>query len=390
MAVTSSLEKYPRIMITAGEASGDLLGAGLASAILARQPQAVLFGMGGAAMAGAGVRLVQDSAAVSVVGLFEVLSHLPVIREAMERLKQTILDEKPDILVPVDFPDFNLRLATWAASRGVRVVYYVSPQVWAWRRRRVHAIRKIVDRMLVLFPFEARFYEEAGVPVTFVGHPVAERVPVEGDPHLLRSVLAGAGLSRSAPTIALLPGSRTGEVDRILPFMLDGAKILAAANSDLQFLVSSAPSLPAGRIEQVVSAAGLKRAVVHTGDFPEVLRGCRAGVVASGTATLEAAMTGLPMVVVYRMNLFSHLLGRMLVHVDHVAMPNLVAGERVLPELIQGDCNGSAIAAAITPLIEDCHRRDSMQEALRGIRGKLEGDQAYARAAAAVLTHWVP
>ena len=390
MIGTNPRENSPRIMITAGEPSGDLLGAGLAGALLAKRPDAVLLGMGGPAMAEAGVRLVQDSAAVSVVGLFEVLSHLPAIRAAMDRLKQVILEEKPDILVPVDFPDFNLRLAKWAARRGVRVVYYVSPQVWAWRRRRVHAIRKIVDRMLVLFPFETGFYEDAGVPVTFVGHPVAERVPAAGNSDKLRTVLAGVGLNPEGTTVALLPGSRTGEVDRILPFMLDGARILSELHPELQFLVSSAPSLPAGKIEQVVAEAGLDRVVVHTGDFPEVLRGCVAGVVASGTASLEAAMTGLPLVVVYRMNSLSYLLGRLLVKVDHIAMPNLVAGERVLQELVQGDCNGPAIAAALTPLLENRQKRESVQAALAGIRGRLEGRQSYARAADAVLSHWVP
>jgi len=383
-------ERPPRIMITAGETSGDLLGAGLAAAIRSVRPDAELFGMGGEAMAGAGVRLVQDSAPVSVVGIVEVLSHLSDIRAAMARLKAVIDEEKPDILVPVDFPDFNLRLATYARSRGVRVVYFVSPQVWAWRKGRVHQIRRIVDHMLVLLPFEEPFYREAGVPVTFVGHPVAERVPAAGSDELLESILDHAGLSPDAPTVALVPGSRKSEVGRILPAMLGAARLLSRERPELQFLISRAPGIEAGWFEGQLAAAAVPRLVAHGGSFPELLRGCRAGVVASGTACLEAAMTGLPMVVVYRMNLVSYLLGRLLVQIDHIAMPNLVAGRAVLPELVQGECRPDRIAEELSRLLDSPDQAAEMRSALLAIRDQLQGQGAYPRAAEAVLNHWNP
>lgn len=377
-------------MITAGEASGDLLGAGLANAIQAIAPDAELFGMGGDAMSAAGVRLVQDSRTISVVGIVEVLAHLSDIRAAMARLKAVIDEEKPDILVPVDFPDFNLRLASYAHSRGVRVVYFVSPQVWAWRKRRVHKIRKIVDHMLVLFPFEERFYREAGVPVTFVGHPVVERVPAQGGTEVLESVLENAGLDPARPTVALAPGSRKSEVGRILPPLLETAGLLHRKRPELQFLLSRAPGIePAWLASRMDGAAGVDLAV-HCGDFPELLRGCQAGVVASGTACLEAAMTGLPMVVVYRMNRLSYFLGRMLVQVDHVAMPNLIAGHRVLAELVQGECRPDRIAEELSLLLDSPERAAGVRAALLGIRDQLQGRGAYPRAAEAVLNYWNP
>lgn len=383
-------DRPPKIMMTAGETSGDLLGAGLAAAIRSMAPDAELFGMGGAAMAGAGVRLVQESGAVSVVGIVEVLAHLPDIRAAMNKLKAAIRKEKPDFLIPVDFPDFNLRLAAYAREQGVRVIYFVSPQVWAWRRRRVHNIRKIVDHMLVLFPFEEPFYREAGVPVTFVGHPVAERVPVQGGEERLAKILQQAGLEPAAPTVALVPGSRKSEISRILPPMLEAARLLRRKRPDLQFLLSRAPGIEAGWLENNLPGEPVQGLAVHGGDFPELLRGCKAGVVASGTASLEAAMTGLPMVVVYRMQTLSYLLGRLLVRVDHVAMPNLVAGSRVLTELVQGDCRADRIAHELGRLLDDPERCAEIRSALIGIRERLQGRGAYARAAQAVLNHWNP
>ena len=383
-------ERPPRIMITAGETSGDLLGAGLADAIRAMAPGADLFGMGGPAMSAAGVRLVQDSSVVSVMGIVEVLAHLKEIRAAMARLKAVIDEDKPDILVPVDFPDFNLRLAAYARSRGVRIVYFVSPQVWAWRKRRIHAIRRIVDHMLVLFPFEESFYRRQGVPVTFVGHPVVERVPAEGGEQMLESILKKAGMDPKRPTIALVPGSRKSEVGRILPPLLQAAVMLRRARPDLQFLLSRAPGIEAGWLDARLRGGAVSDLVVHGGDFPELLRGCRAGVVASGTACLEAAMTGLPMVVVYRLKFLSYVLGRMLIDVDHVAMPNLVAGAGVLPELVQGECRADRIVEELTRVLDSPERASAMHIALLGIRDLLRGEGAYERAAEAVLNHWNP
>jgi lipid-A-disaccharide synthase len=369
-------------MLSAGEPSGDRLGAGLARALLRRRPDAELVGMGGEKMREAGVRLLQDAAEVAVVGIFEVLAHLPAIRRAKRRLDSFLRTERPDVLVPVDFPDFNLRLAAEAGRAGVPVVYFVSPQVWAWRRGRVKRIRHLVRRMLVLFPFETAFYEQAGVPVTFVGHPMAERGPA---PAAREALCERAGLDPEATHIALLPGSRRGEVERLLPVLLEAAGRLREGRPELRFLVSAAPGLEPRALRREIPASLADVVRLHAGDYPEILAVCEAGVVAAGTASLEAAVMGLPIVVVYRMNPLSYALGRALVRVEHVAMPNLVAGRRVVPELIQGDCTPTAIAAALAAYLDGPDEARRVREALGEVRKRLGGPGIFDRAAEAVL-----
>jgi len=368
-------------LLSAGEASGDRLGAGLAEALRRRCPDVELVGMGGPRMAAAGVRLVQRSEEVAVVGFSEVVGHLPALARAMRRLGQVLARERPDLLVPIDFPDFNLRLTRRAARAGVGVVYYVSPQVWAWRRGRVRAIRRWVRRMLVLFPFEVAFYEAAGVPATFVGHPVAEQPAPRPRDELCRRL----GLDARRDVLALVPGSRGGEVARHLPPMLEAAGILARTRPGLQWLIPLAPGLARAAIEDAVRRCGLAGVVVHEGDFPEVLAACRAAAIASGTASLEAAMIGVPMAVVYRMSAPSYLLARMLVRLPSVALPNLIAGRPLVPELIQGACTGPRIAAALSRFLDDPAAAATIRSELRGLRERLRGEGALDRAAAAVL-----
>jgi lipid-A-disaccharide synthase len=372
----------PRILISAGEASGDRLGAGLARALLARRPELQLFGMGGEKMAAAGVELVQDAEKVSVVGIFDVLAHLPAIRRAMRELEGRLRDPAPDLVVPVDFPDFNLRLSARATRAGLPVVYLVSPQIWAWRPGRVRTIRERVRRMLVLFPFETRIYEEAGVPATFVGHPLAE----PGDPAPARDAMAGElGLDPGHPVLALMPGSRRIETARLLPVMLAAAARLERERGELQFLLPLAPALDERWARESVAASGLRRVVVHRGDFPRVLAACDAGVVAAGTASLEAAVAGLPLVVVYRMGWFSYWIGKSLVNVKDVALPNLVAGRRVVPELIQSECTPARIAAELGRYLDEPGRVASVRRDLDDVRRALGGPGVYERAADAVL-----
>ncbi len=371
-----------KIMLSAGEASGDRLGAGLAEALRRRMPGVDLVGMGGEKMAAAGVRLIQDSSEVAVVGFLEVVHRLPAIRRAMRRLESVLRSDRPDLLVPIDFPDFNLRLAARAGRAGVPVVYFVSPQIWAWRRGRVRSIRRLVRRMLVLFPFEAGFYEEGGVPVSFVGHPVKERAGAARSRAELR---AAAGLEEEGEVMALLPGSRRDEVRRLLPAMLDAAALVGKARAGLQKLVLRAPGLPHGMLERMVSEHGCAGIRIHAGDFPEILTACDAGVVASGTASLEAAAMGLPMVVVYRMSPLSFLAGRMLIKVKHIALPNLIAGRAVVPELLQRDCNAEAIAREILDYLEHPERAESVRRELMGVSDQLGGAGIFDRAAEAVL-----
>jgi lipid-A-disaccharide synthase len=376
------MKRPPRILISAGEASGDRLGAGLARALRLKCPEIELLGMGGSRMADEGVRLVQDSAEVAVVGIQEVLSHLPAIRKAMRLLERVLVTERPDLLVPIDFPDFNLRLSARARRAGVAVVYFVSPQVWAWRRRRVHRIRELVRRMLVLFPFETEFYERSGVPVTFVGHPLAEHL---GEQRSREELCAAAGLDPGQRVIALVPGSRRQEVERLLPPMLEAARRVRRRHSKRQLLVTRAPGLSREWFEQQLAGEDATDLRVHAGDFPEILSVCEAGVVASGTASLEAAVTGLPMVVVYRVAAVSYMIFRVLVKLPHVAMPNLVAGRRVVPELVQSECTPDRIAEELLRYLDDPDVMERVRAELREIRGQLGGPGVYDRAADQIL-----
>jgi len=334
-------------------------------------------------MAGAGVRIVQHLSDVSVVGIVEVLSRLPAIRGAMARLEGALRSERPDVVVPVDFPDFNLRLASRAARAGVPVVYFVSPSVWAWRRGRLRGIRRTIRRMLVLYPFEARFYEDAGVPVTFVGHPAAEAAAAAGAGR--EDVLGRAGLDRAARVVALLPGSRHGEVERLFPVMLEAAARLRALHPELRFLVPRAATVSRRQLEEKVARAGLDGVRIHDGDYPAVLRACAAAVVGSGTATLEAALAGLPMVVVYRLQPLTYLLARLLVRVEHVALPNLILGRAVVPELIQGRCTAAAIAGALAELLDGPESAALQRREMVVVRERLGPPGVFDRAAEAVL-----
>ena len=376
-----------RIMLSAGEASGDRLGAGLAEALRRHHADLDLIGMGGEKMATAGVKLLQDSSEVAVVGIWEVLRHLPAIRRAKVLMERALDRERPDLLIPIDFPDFNLRLADSAKRAGVPVVYFVSPQIWAWRQGRVRKIRSLVRRMLVLFPFETEFYEAAGVPVTYVGHPVVDRGEGGVAAEQLR---ARAGLDAEKDVVALLPGSRREEVERLFPRMLGAAELLRRSRPGLQFLVPLAPGLPRELCEKMVQASGLGNIRLHSGDFPDILRVCAAGVVASGTASLEAAVAGLPMVVVYRVSPLSYAVGRALIRVENIALPNLVAGRRVVPELIQGQCNAGGIAEALARYLDEPAEADRVRRELGAIRQKLGGPAVFDRAAEALLEEVSP
>jgi lipid-A-disaccharide synthase len=378
-----------RVLLSAGEASGDRLGAGLAHALRRLRPDVDLLGMGGDEMAASGVRLVQHLSDVSVVGIVEVLRHLPAIRRAMARLVETVERERPDLVVPVDFPDFNLRLASRVRRAGVPVVYFVSPSVWAWRRGRVKTIRRTVRRMLVLYPFEARFYDDAGIPVTFVGHPAAVAAAAAAGESRVTS-LSAAGLDPACRAVALLPGSRSGEIARHFSSMLDAAAILRARHPDLAFVVPRAATVPRGCLEDEARRSGLDRVAIVDGHYPAILRACAAGAVASGTATLEAALAGLPIVAVYRLHPLTYLLARLLVRVERIALPNLVLGRAVVPELLQRDCSGPRIAEALAAFLDRPGEAERVRHALEEIPARLGGPGVFDRAARAVLDEAEP
>ena len=377
-----------RIFLSAGEASGDTYGAWLIEALRqqlrergdAGEPE--FFGVGGDAMRAAGCELVVNAQQIAVVGLAEVVGHLPRIYGLFNKVVQQVEQRRPDVAVLIDFPDFNLRLARQLHKRGTPVVYYVSPQLWAWRQSRVELIRRYVRKMLVIFPFEQRFYSEHGIAAEFVGHPLADAA---ANTTSREEFAARYGLDAAKPWIALLPGSRKGEVSRIFPTLLEAAQLLG---SDYVYIVPVASTLNEAWIKSFVHG-GLPVQVVFTDDAAGTLAHARAGAVASGTSTLQAALIGTPFVMVYRVAELSWKLGRHLVKVERFAMPNLIAERDVVPELVQGELTAEKVAAELRRLVPEGRERSAMIEGFGEIRHRLSAEasnmQASERAAKAVL-----
>jgi lipid-A-disaccharide synthase len=313
-----------------------------------------------------------------VVGLLEVISHLRDLRAIFRRVLDEVDRERPDLAVLVDYPDFNLRLARELNQRGVPVVYYVSPQVWAWRRRRLGTIRETVERMLVIFPFEEGLYREAGVPVTFVGHPLVDLVRPAPD---TRGFLRGLGLDPERPVVALLPGSRPKEAAHNLPPLAAAVPRIRSSRPDVQFVVALAPYLDPSAVEGPLRGLGV---TVVKDQTAAALSAASLALVASGTATVETAILGTPMVVVYRVSPITYALGRWLLRVPHFAMVNLIAGRRVVPELEQHDFTPERVAAEALRLLSDEGAASTMRRELARVRELLGGPGASERAAEAV------
>ena len=368
-----------RILLSCGETSGDLYAGELVRELHLREPGIEVFGLGGDRLAAQGADLLAHVKDLAVVGLLEVVSHLRSLRRVFDRVLAEVDRQRPDVAVLVDYPDFNLRLARHLRRRGVRVVYYVSPQVWAWRRGRLDTIRKTVDHMLVIFPFEEALYREAGVPVTFVGHPLVDLVHPPADK---RGFVQGLGLDAERPIVALLPGSRPKEIAHNLPPLAGAVEKLAAKRPELQFLLALAPSLS---FRAVADALGSLPVHIVANQAQGVLASGTVSVVASGTATVEAALLGAPMVVVYRLAPLTYLLGRRLVKVPHFAMANLIAGARVVPEVIQRELTPERVAAEVRALLDAPARREVMRAGLAEVRRRLGEPGASGRAAAVVL-----
>lgn len=347
-------------MIVAGEASGDIYGADLAREAYKLHPNLHFFGIGGQRMREAGVETLVDSADMAVVGLVEVLKHFDVIAAAFRTLKQILLDDPPLLLVLIDYPGFNLRLAKIARKAGVKVLYYISPQIWAWRQGRVRKIARLVDHMAVILPFEAPFYERAGVPVTFVGHPMLDmvRVTMSRD-----QAAASFDLDPSRPVVGLFPGSRASEIERLLPAIIGAAGKLVSRHSDVQFAVPVASTLKREDLEERFAAAGI-RATFTTERIHDLIRACDAVISVSGTVTLEIALVGTPLVIIYRLAPLTYQLAKRLIKVEHIGLCNIVAGRTIAPELIQDEANPEAIADAISRIITDVAYAGSMREAL--------------------------
>ncbi len=367
-------------MVSCGEASGDLYAGALAREIARLHPGADIAGLGGDRLRAAGARLLGDYRGLAVTGLTEALAVVPRSLAMYRRLVATARRERPDVFVAIDFPDFNFRLAGALRRLGVPVVYYISPQLWAWRPARMKTMKRLARIVLVIFPFEARLYRDAGVPVEFVGHPLVDLTRVSYSREALRRQLA---LDPSAPTVALLPGSRPNEVRRILPVLVRASETVKAQVPRAQFVVARAPNLddrlfaPLAAVQPAIPAPDAQT--------DEVLAASDMVVTASGTATVQAALHEKPMVIVYRLSPLTYWMGKPLVRVNTYGMVNLVAGERIVPELIQRDCTPDAVASEIVSFLTDDGRAAATRTALRGVRERLGTPGASARAAEAIL-----
>ncbi len=361
-----------QVLMVAGEASGDLHAANLLRALRTRVPGLEAFGVGGERLRAEGISCVARAEELSVMGLVEVVRELPRLVALARRVRREALARRPDVAVLVDSPDFNLPLARHLDLAGIPVVVYVSPQLWAWRQWRVRQIRRHVRRVLCILPFEVPFYERHRVPAVYVGHPLMDEL----------GPMAGAAAAARPGRVALLPGSRWHEVEALLPTMLAACQTLARAGVGLDVKLLAAPGLALPRLEKAVAAAGLPLEMVAE-ERAAALASSSAALVASGTATLECAILGVPMAVCYRLHPASYLAARLLVKVPHVSLANLVAGRGVVPELIQRSLTAPALAATLRDLLGEGGERQRNE--LADIRARLGGPGASDRAAAAVL-----
>jgi lipid-A-disaccharide synthase len=353
-----------KIFLSAGEASGEHYGALLMAEISRLAPKAEFFGLGGTRMAAAGLRRVVRAEDVAVMGITEVILHMPHVYREYRKLKASLRTERPDLAILIDFPDVNLSLAAELRRLKIPVVYFVSPQLWAWKKWRVRGVKRNVSRMLVIFPFEEAFYRAHGVAADFVGHPLADLDP----PTVTRDAFASENaLDASKFWVGLLPGSRARELHANLPPMLETARLLGP---EYEYLLPVAPTLKDSQVQALAvqaKEAGVR--VVH--DARAVLQHARASVVASGTATVEAALIGNPFLVVYRVSRVTYAVAQRVVRVAHIGMVNLIAGRRIVPELVQHDFTASKVVEQLRPLLENDEARATMQSDLRTVGAAL-------------------
>ena len=367
------------VFIVTGEASGDLHGAELARALLKQQPDLRLLGMGGEKMAQAGVELIFDNRQLGVMGLVEVLGRWRSVLAAFGAVREALERRAVDLVVLIDSPDFNLRVARMAKRLHLPTVYYIGPKVWAWRPGRLKTAKKWVDRMLVIFPFEERLYRDAGVPCEFVGNPLMDEISEMPDRKALRHRY---GIPSDAVVIALLPGSRRMEVDRLLDLMAEAFKRIQTDLPSVIGLLPVAPSLSLSEIRQRVSGEKIR---LVEGDAPQVLACADFAIIASGTATLEAAVVGTPMIVVYKVSWLTALVGRLLIKIRDVGLVNIIAGRRVAPELLQSDATPEKIAEAVLDYLRHPMKMQEQKKALEEVRRDLGPPGAARRAAADIL-----
>ena len=368
-------------MLSAGEASGDLHGAALCQALRARAPDTRLFGMGGARMATAGMHVIEDVTAGAIIGGTEAAAGVVPLYRAYRRLCTHLEGAgRPDALVLIDFPEFNLRLARVARRHEIPVVYYIPPQLWAWRRWRVRAMRRMLSLVLAVFPFEPALYRAAGVPVAHVGHPLVDALA--GAPTRAEA-RARLGLAADACVIGLLPGSRRGEIERLLPVMRDAVARIAAQRPDVRVVLALAPTIDAGLVSHLLGDGTRVRVERAAHD---VMRAADLVLATSGTVTLEAALLGTPMVVCYRVSRLTAVMARTLARIPWMALPNIVLGRAAVPELFQDEATGARVAEEALALLGAAGARDAQRAAFRELRNQLGDPGVSARAATLILS----
>ena len=355
------------IMFSAGESSGDQHAANMFLELKKHQPDIKGFGMGGAKMALAGIDIRYDSGSIGVIGVVEVLKHYGEIRRALKLIQQLVSTERPDLLVCVDYKEFNLKLARFAKQCGVKVLFYVSPQVWAWRPGRVKTYGKAIDMMAVIFPFETTYYDAENVPVRYVGHPSVDKV------HPQRSRLedmAIFNLDESNPVIGLLPGSRANEINRLLPIMLAAAEILQARIPGIQFMLPQADSISDELLESYMRQSLVKITVIKNQPY-DVIQCCDVVMTTSGTATIEIALLNVPMVITYKLAALTYWLGRWLVNTPFIGLPNIILGKGFIKELIQHEATSENLAEEIERILTDKFYADQMRDNLNQVKQQL-------------------
>jgi lipid-A-disaccharide synthase len=351
-----------KVMIVSGEASGDMHGAKLVESLHAYERSIELFGIGGERMRSAGMQIEFDAQRLAVVGITEVIVKLPQILEGMRTAKRLVAEERPDLLILIDFPDFNLHLAAFAKKHAIPVLYYISPTIWAWRKGRIKKIKRIVDHMAVILPFEETFYRQHAIPVTFVGHPLMDRYKSLSDRQEITS-------GDNAMTIGLMPGSRDSEVGKLLPVMLQAAKLIGQ-RENVRFLLSQAPSVSPALVQRLTTELDFEVAVFKE-STASLLRQVSFVIVASGTATLEAAIHKTPMIIVYRVSPLSYRVGKALIQVPHIGLVNLIAGKRAVPELIQHEASPEEIARQALTVLTDPDKLKQMKGDLAEVTDRL-------------------
>jgi len=361
--------RQPRILIVAGEASGDLHAANLIAAIRARLPQAEFFGIGGRRMREQGCRILVPCEEVSAMGLVEPLLHLRPILRAFRRLKRLLRsDEPPDLLITIDFQEFNLKLARAAKRAGVPVLHYVSPQVWAWRPGRTRKVAASVNKLAVIFPFEPACYDGLELDVRYVGHPLLDDLQPPMEPAAFRQ---SHGLEPAATVVGLFPGSRQGEIRYNLGLLADTARLLQQQRPELRFLLPVAPSLQQEEIQRVLAGRGVEVTLLTDASIYDVAAACDAIASVSGTVTLQIALVGTPLVILYRAAELTYRVARRLVKLPWIGLPNIVAGRLVVRELIQQEATPTALAAEIRRLLEDQDYRRGVEQGLAEIRSRM-------------------